>query len=376
MKYFVFNKGSDYSRGYGEHIKTSAEGIVTEPEFYGKAFFFSRILDSAETGTIWHKMTGLIKNEDYAAVRVSFYASDEIVFEKLNIKELIRNEKISLDEKKEKLKPFLQKQGRLSENILLHSVRGRYLWFLLEIYPQTEKPVELGRFMVYFPAKSWIEYLPEIYRKEMGNDSFLDRYLSIFQSLYDDVSDQIHNLANCLEPRTSDLEFLEWMASWLDVEEPYMWTDEQLRFLLEHAMEFYAARGTKKGVELFVELYTGEKPFVVEWQDWEIYKDLPIQKKLLEELYEDDPGSFTVLVREECVPEYKDYQTLLRLLEQIKPVQMEVHLIILQPYIFADGYSYLGVNSTLGQYENAVIGETSRIAFATIADGGEKHEEH
>lgn len=373
MKYFVFNKNSDYLRGYGEHIETSAEGIVTESGFFGKAYFFSRILDSAEAGTVWHKMTGEIKNEDYAAVRISFYTSDEIFFEKENfdVRAFIHRDDISLDEKKALLQPFFRKQSRLSENMLLHSLEGRYLWFLLEIYPQTEKTVELGKFMVYFPAKSWIEYLPEVYRKEMGNNSFLDRYLSIFQSLYDEVRGQIGSLASCLDPRTADLEILEWIASWLDVEEPYMWTEKQLRFLLEHIMEFYETRGTKRGVELFVELYTGEKPFVIEWQDWEKYKELPQYKKLLENLYEDEPGSFTVLVREECVPEYKDYQALLRLLEQIKPVQMEVHLTILKPYIFADGYSYLGVNSVLGQYENAVVGETSRLAFATIAGRGE-----
>lgn len=373
MKYFVFNKNSDYLRGYGEHIKTSAEGIVTEAGFFGKAYFFSRILDSAEAGTVWHKMTGDIKNEDYAAVRISFYTSDEIFFEeeKFDIRALIRRTDISLDEKKTLLQPFFQKQSRLSENMLLHSLEGRYLWFLLEIYPQTEMTVELGKFMVYFSAKSWIEYLPELYRKEMGNNSFLDRYLSIFQSLYDEVKEQIRSLSSGLDPRTADLEILEWIASWMDVEEPYMWTEKQLRFLLEHIMEFYEARGTKRGVELFVELYTGEKPFVIEWQDWERYKELPHYKKLLENLYEDDPGSFTVLVREECVPEYKDYQALLRLLEQIKPVQLEVHLTILKPYIFADGYSYLGVNSVLGQYESAVVGETSRLAFSTIAGRGE-----
>ena len=58
MSYFVFNKTSDYVRGYMEHLQVSADGIETESGFFGKAAFFSRILDSTKEGNIWHRMTG------------------------------------------------------------------------------------------------------------------------------------------------------------------------------------------------------------------------------------------------------------------------------------------------------------------------------
>lgn len=372
MKYFVFNKASDYTRGYGEHVEMDADGITVEPGFFGRAAFFSRVLDSVSEGTVWHRMTGQSAKDCHAAVQISFYTSEKIVFEEqgkmVDLRELIRSKELSVNEKKDRLRPFLRKSVPYGSDLLLHSLEGRYLWFLLEIYPQTENAVKLGGFIVRFPAESWVNYLPEIYQKEMGNNSFLDRYLSIFQSLYDDLGDQIRGLVNCLNPRTAGYEYLEWMAEWLDVEEPYMWNEKQLRFLLEHALEFQEARGTRRGIELFVELYTGEKPFVIEWQDWESYRDNKGQEKLLRQLYAEDPGSFTVLVREECVPSYKDHQTLRRMLEQIKPVQMEVQLVLLKPYIFADGYSYLGVNSVLGQYEGAILGGNSRLSFSTITE--------
>lgn len=370
MKYFVFNKASDYTRGYKEHVTTNPEGFFTERGYYGRAAFFSRVLDSAEPGTVWHRMTCRRFAEGSAAVRISFYTSEEPVFEDgtgtVDIRELIRSGDYSVSRKKELFLPFLKKQLPFEGDILLHGLEGRYLWFLMEIYPQTDEPVGFGQFMVYFPAESWTKNLPEIYRQGAGNDSFLDRYLSIFQSLHDDVERQIRRLPDFFDPGTADREFLEWMASWLDVEEPYIWTERQLRYFLEHAREFYEARGTRRGIELFVELYTGETPFVIEWQDWEGYRGQKNQGVILERLYEDDSGCFTVLVREQCIPEYKDYQTLLRIIEQVKPVQMELHLVVLKPYIFADGYSYLGVNSVLGQYEGAVLDGTSRLAFAAI----------
>ena len=123
-----------------------------------------------------------------------------------------------------------------------------------------------------------------------------------------------------------------------------------------------------------MELYTGEKPFVIEWQDWKRYRDEPVRGSLLRQLYEDDPGSLIVLVREEAIPGYRDYQTLLGLLERQKPVQLSLKLIVLKPYIFIDGYSYLGVNSVLGHYEEAVLGGSSRLAFATVTESEERSE--
>lgn len=378
MKYFIFNKASDYMRGYMEHLQADASGLSSESGFFGRAVFFSRILDSGEEGTIWHRMTGKYLKKSASAIRISFYSAEkltpELFGEKTDLHKLIHSDTLSVSEKIERMEPFLRKELSFGTDILLHDVKGRYLWFLLEIYPQTEEVVELGAFRVSFQAQSWMRYLPELYQREMGNNSFLDRYLSVFQSLYDDLGLQIRKIPQYMDAAMAEYEFLEWLANWLDIEEPYMWSEEQLRFLMEHAMEFQTARGTKRGIELFVELYTKEKPFVIEWQDWNAYREVPGYGKLLEELYEDNSGSFMVLVREECIHSYQEHQTLLRILEQIKPVQMEVNLIVLNPYIFADGYSYLGVNSVLGQYEGAVMNGSSRLAFSTVTAEEERSE--
>lgn len=370
MKYFVFNKTSDYARGYGEYMAYHSTGLSVKRDHLGRASYWSRILDSVSDGTVWHRLTCSVPEERGAMVRISFYTSDEIVFEEggvtLDLKETLCSEQFALSKKKEICKPFLRRELALEPDILLHGLEGRYLWFLLEVYPQGTGHIAMGDFMIYFPAESWAANLPELYRREMGNDSFLDRFLAIYQSIYDDISRQIKEFVNCLDPKVAGTDLLHFIASWLDVEEPYMWTEEQLRYLLRHAMEFFKARGTGRGIEMFVKLYTGETPFVVECQDWEEFKDS--SDGLLKSLYEEDPYSVTVLVREECIPTNKDYQALLRMLEQIKPVQTEINLVVLKPYIFADGYSYLGVNTVLGQYESAALGKDSRLNFATIIE--------
>ena len=317
MKYFVFNKTSDYARGYGEHMAYHSTGLSVEEDCPGRASYWSRILDSVSAGTVWHRLTCSVPGEEQAVVRISFYTSDGLVFEQaggpLDLREVLQSEQLSLSRKKELLKPFLRRELALEPDILLHSLEGRYLWFLLEVYPQAKGQIEMGDFFVYFPAESWTDNLPELYRREMGNDSFLDRFLAIIQSVYDDISWQMKEFVNCLDPGVAAPDLLHWMASWMDVEEPYMWRSEQLRYLLAHTKEFFEARGTGRGVEMFVELYTGEAPFVIEWQDWEGYADS--SAGLLQSLYEDNPYSVTVLVREECIPGYKDHQALLRLME-------------------------------------------------------------
>ena len=368
MKYFVFNKSSDYERGYGEYMTYHSGGLTVEKDCPGSATYWSRILDSVSAGTLWHRLTCSVPNAGQAVVRISFYTSDEIIFgdrdQILDLRQVLRSEQLSLSRKKEIFKPFLRKQLALAPDILLHSLEGRYLWFLLEVYPQGTGQTQLGNFMVYFPAESWMADLPELYHKEMPNDSFLDRFLAIYQSIYDDISWQIKEYVHCLDPMVAEPDLLHWVASWLGVEEPYMWTEGQLRHLLAHTKDFFEARGTGRGIEMFVELYTGETPYVIEWQDWAELPDS--HRRLLKSLYEDDPLSVTVLVREECIPTYKDHQALLRMLEQIKPVQLELSLVVLKPYIFTDGYSYLGVNSVLGQYEKATLGEGSRLDFTTL----------
>lgn len=370
MKYFVFNKTSDYERGYGEYMAYCSTGLSVKKDCLGRATFWSRILDSVSDGNRWHRLTCNVPRAKDAIVRISLYTSDELVFEEgdksLDIKKMLRSEQLTLSRKKEICRPFLRKQLPLAPDILLHGLTGRYLWFLLEVYPQGTEQIEIGDFMVSFPAESWTADLPELYRRDMGNDSFLDRFLAIYQSIYDDISGQIKEFINCLAPGATGKDMLYLLADWMDVDEPYIWTEKQLRYLLAHIKEFSETRGTAKGIEMFVELYTGEIPFVIECQDWEAFRDS--YDGLFARLYKDEPYSVTVLIREECIPTYKDHRALLRMLEQVGPVQMEIRLVVLKPYIFADGYSYLGVNSVLGQYEGAALDSGSKLNFTAISD--------
>jgi len=104
----------------------------------------------------------------------------------------------------------------------------------------------------------------------------------------------------------------------------------------------------------------------VEYQELIYFKNDSEKYVLLEKLYNISPYVFTVLVKEEHVPSEKEYKMLLKIIEDIKPAYMEFELVVLKPYIFLNSYSYLGVNSVLGQYQDLTLNGFSLLPFSVI----------
>ena len=54
---------------------------------------------------------------------------------------------------------------------------------------------------------------------------------------------------------------------------------------------------------------------------------------------------------------------------------MEVNLVVLKPYIFLSRYSYLGINSVLGQYRQAALDGFSTLPFTELSEdsGGREY---
>jgi hypothetical protein len=55
------------------------------------------------------------------------------------------------------------------------------------------------------------------------------------------------------------------------------------------------------------------------------------------------------------------------------PVSLNLHVVLLEPYIFAGKFSYLGINSTLGSYKPAAFDGRSPMMLTTL--GGEPEQE-
>lgn len=358
--YFLLNKRIDYERGYSEGLVLTGRGVAPENTDGAPIRFLSRVFDGGEKELEWHRLTMNCEGH-VPAGRLTVYTAEEMELsfdgEKADAGRLIRDASVTFADKLKRMEPYQQLVLPATLDVLLHGVKGRYLWFALELYPQ-EEPFELSDFVLYFPGTSWVEHLPEVY-DQTDAGGFLDRYLGIFQSLYEDMDRRIAAVPELLDVDAADEEFLLWMAEWLDFDEGHIWSKKQLRWLLKNAFRLSRMRGTRRAVEHFVRLYTGEWPVLVEWKQ---YKEVPHDERL----YRDDPYTLMVFVRAETLRSEKEKRTLIRIIEEVMPVYLTLDLVVLKPYLFLDNHTYIGLNSCIGQYRPGRLDGHLALSFSTL----------
>ena len=367
MKYFVFNKPMDYKRGYVKGCVCTQHGIQLS-EGSERGVFFSKVLDSGEKEMQWHRMTceiPLIRT----GIHFWLYCSDteEVIYNgnKADIEEVLLSD-IESEEKRRICQNFLKKEFLNETDVLLHDVKGRFIWLCVEIYAGQEENAAVDNIFIYFPRQSWINYLPSIYQKNKESAEFLDRYLSIFQSLYDDFDTKFESSTVMLEPMAADENFLHYMAQWLGITNTYIWPTDKLRKLILMAPKLFKKRGTRSGIIEIIELFTGERPFIVEeWQTREYRKNIE-KKAVLERLYGTNENTFLILVKEKYCSGKKEQEALLSLVKDMSPAHMEARIITLRPFVVLGEHTYLGVNSSLGYYKPMRLDGLSLVSMSSV----------
>ena len=108
-----------------------------------------------------------------------------------------------------------------------------------------------------------LEYLPEIYHE----DAFLGQYLSAFEQILLGSADEaaevelgleqkIENVAAYFDPLLTPPEFLQWLSGWVALSLRADLDEFRQREFIRNAVRLYRLRGTKKGLEEVVSLYT------------------------------------------------------------------------------------------------------------------------
>ncbi len=372
LKYFIINKAYDYSRGIFENMAPEGNTLCFHSkDKTGVGHFMTRIFDSGEREMTWHRLIINTKNCVPEDIRLTVFCTDK---EKMTYKgaettktDLFADKKLTLQEKADIFSPFAAKQISGASDVLLHDVKGRYLWVLIEQYSPGPSPAGICDIRILLPSASWIDHLPQIYRNSDRDTHFLERYLGIFQTLYEELDEEIASASLHFDPESAEGEFLSWLAGWLNIREVSVWTEAQLRQLLMEAVSLYRIRGTKEGLSRIIELYTGEKPFIIEGtRIKETAASMPNGKAILE-MYGSNPYSVTVLIKPG-----NDTEVIRRLAEEMLPLTVQLNLVELDPYIYLDNYAYLGVNSTLGKYRPAVLDGSSQLMSSVL--GGEENE--
>ncbi|MFH5187466.1 phage tail protein [Paenibacillus sp. TAB 01] len=316
-----------------------------------EAFYISSMMDTTESETEWHKVWLDADIPEETQIRISYFASDEasgwVNGQYVDYEDYWRNEDIPIREKLRATEglwsvPIINPKDAL----LMHAV-GRYLWFKLHLIGSETRAPVIRKLRVYFPRTSLISYLPPLYQE--GTDSFLNRFLSMFGTFFDEMEESIDRVSAYFDPDTAAGDVLKWLGGWLAVSKEEMWEESKLRLLIKQAPELYKLRGTRLGLTRMLKLYTGVEPFIVEYFQIESMQESSGLWQLFTRLYGDNPYTFCVMLPPETIRTDTDRLMIERIIDDQKPAYTEGRLIELQPWMYADMHTYLGVNTYLSE---------------------------
>lgn len=113
--------------------------------------------------------------------------------------------------------------------------------------------------------KSLLHHLPQVFQKgDAAGGHFLRQFLWIFDHIYADVQRRIDRIPTYFDPLEAPEEFLSWLASWVALSIDQGWPEAKKRKLIQQAIDIYGFRGTVQGLKLFLSIFTGVEPKLIE----------------------------------------------------------------------------------------------------------------
>lgn len=126
------------------------------------------------------------------------------------------------------------------------------------VYETTEVTVWIAR-------RGYLEHLPAIYRRSDAVGRNLVRDVCfLFEHMFDSIDKQLVDGWRFYDPHVAPPEFLEWLQHWTAFSADMDWPEAERRALVKRAVDLYRTRGTKRGLALFLKLFTGHEPEIEE----------------------------------------------------------------------------------------------------------------
>jgi phage tail-like protein len=109
-------------------------------------------------------------------------------------------------------------------------------------------------FLVHLrPRSLYLDFVPAIYREV----DFIGRFLKVFEQSFEPAVDILQTLWAYLDPNTAPSQMLPFLAYWVGWPGQVPWDELKQRQLIRRALEIYRWRGTQRGLQLYLHLYTG-----------------------------------------------------------------------------------------------------------------------
>ncbi|MGE0867681.1 MAG: phage tail protein [Kofleriaceae bacterium] len=126
------------------------------------------------------------------------------------------------------------------------------------VYEGTEVTIWVAR-------RGYLEHLPAIYRRsDLTGRNLVRELCFVFEHMFDSVDANLADGWRFYDPHAAPSEFLDWLAAWTAFTLDLDWPEDKKRGLIKRAVDLYRLRGTKRGLALFLKLFTGHEPEIEE----------------------------------------------------------------------------------------------------------------
>jgi phage tail-like protein len=125
---------------------------------------------------------------------------------------------------------------------------AQFLWVGALFFGDGRGSPIVSQLRVEFDHDGYANDLPAIYRTETPAGEFLPRFLSLFETIFEELENKIGGLSRLFDPEATPKDFLPWLASWLALDLDENWSERRQREMIAWAFEHYGRRGTAHGI--------------------------------------------------------------------------------------------------------------------------------
>lgn len=302
-------------------------------------FAFLKPIDGVVDDSEWGRLScNLLLPEEmvcYIYV-IAFNTLDIVVGEgqSLDLDEYLCDGTVSAFDKVSFLSGMGAKRFVNTDDFLLYDITGRFLFVAVEMLGTGKGSI--GKIRVGARGDNFMGAFPEIYRQRGG---FFHRYMSIFSSIYNDISDQNEKLYEMLDLDKCSADLLEMYGSWfgIDLKGGFL-PEDVLRTIVKEAYQLNRMKGTKWVIERILHIVLGNDAILLE-----------------NRLQEGGVFDVTILINRKLTEELRHQLTFL--LDQFKPIRTRIRLLQMEKEAVMDGNSYLDLNATIPTEKHVVLDE-------------------
>lgn len=351
------------------------------PVYKGKGVYYTEALDSKTYKCRWHKvlMDADLPTGTSVTVETCTAASEK---DFLEVKSLPPHH-------------WLTRQVN-ARNFLVQSPPGRYLWLKFTLKGNGRETPVIRSVRVIYPRLSYLSYLPAIFQEDPQGKWFMERFLSIFEHFFSGFEEEIAGITRYFNPKAVKKEFLPWLASWLGLTLDAKWPEHAQRELIKKAHTLFEQRGTPRGLQMVLEIYTGRKFPILEhfkMRRWLILgdsavlgcnsllwgKDASLGESTqlgtfkLGNFYAppQDPFTvhahrFTVIVPYNLCATTEEERMIRRIVDLWKPAYTQFFIRKVKPEFRVGLQSMIGADTVIGKYPLAVLGRETHLGKESI----------